>query len=73
MKNGSHLAIDPVNKATLYAGTMSAGLFKSTDGRRSWTAMGMTTTEVRALATDSANSLQDDSGLERFRDLSIER
>src|SRR5437879_12479954 len=33
------LAIDPVTPATLYAGTDRSGVFKSTDGGESWSAV----------------------------------
>ena len=48
------LAIDPVAPATLYAGTDSGGVFKSTNGGESWTAVnaGLTNTTVLALAID---------------------
>src|SRR5207249_3860983 len=45
------LAIDPATPSTLYAGTFY-GLFKSTDGGASWTAAGLTYTNVQALAID---------------------
>ena len=35
------LAIDPVTPSTLYAGTQFGGLFKSTNGGASWTAIGI--------------------------------
>ena len=46
------LAIDPSNPATLYAGTERGGVFKSTNGGSSWTAVnsGLTITFVPALA-----------------------
>src|SRR5437870_7033894 len=48
------LAIDPVTPATLYAGAYSGGVFKSTDGGGSWTAVntGLTDVCVRTLAID---------------------
>jgi photosystem II stability/assembly factor-like uncharacterized protein len=47
------LAIDPTRPSTLYAGTES-GVFHSTDGGASWTAInnGLTNTTVHALAID---------------------
>ena len=49
------LAIDPATPTTLYAGTYG-GVFKSTDGGGSWSAVntGLTNTEVSALAIDPA-------------------
>src|SRR5438445_1878882 len=35
------LAIDPVTPSTLYVGTQFGGLFKSTNGGASWTAIGI--------------------------------
>jgi photosystem II stability/assembly factor-like uncharacterized protein len=48
------LAIDPSTPATLYAGTFFGGVFKSTNGGTSWTAInsGLTITSVYALAID---------------------
>ncbi len=48
------LALDPTAPQTLYAGTFSSGVFKSTDGAGSWTVMnpGWSTTDVFALAID---------------------
>lgn len=48
------LAIDPRNPATLYAGTSGGGVFKSTNGGGSWTAIntGLISDDVRALAID---------------------
>ena len=48
------LAIDPTTPATLYAGTWSGGVFKSTNGGGNWSAVntGLTDTSVRALAID---------------------
>ncbi len=50
------LAIDPVDPATLYAGTSGGGVFRSTNGGGSWIAInaGMTSTNVLALAIDPA-------------------
>ena len=50
------LAIDPTTPATLYAGTLLTGVFKSTDGGAHWTAMnvGMPDTTIEALAIDPA-------------------
>ena len=49
----SALAIDPSAPATLYAGT-GGGVFKSTNGGGSWTAInaGLITSSVHALAID---------------------
>jgi photosystem II stability/assembly factor-like uncharacterized protein len=46
------LAINPQTPEILYAGTWGGGVFKSTNGGTSWTAMntGLTTTNVYALA-----------------------
>jgi uncharacterized protein (TIGR03437 family) len=59
------LAIAPSSASTLYAGTAAGGVFKSTDGGASWTAVnnGLTSTlngqtfyaEVTALAVDPQN------------------
>ena len=48
------LAIDPQTPTTLYAGTDSGGVFKSTDGGASWSAVnnGLTAAWVLALAID---------------------
>ena len=48
------VAIDPSNTSTIYAGT-DDGVFKSTDGGESWSATGLTNTNVNALAIDPAN------------------
>ncbi len=51
------LAIDPTNPATLYAGTLRGGVFKSTDGGGRWTPVntGLNTTFViTALVVDPA-------------------
>ncbi|MBO9336017.1 MAG: hypothetical protein J7455_15175 [Roseiflexus sp.] len=44
-----------MNPNTLYAGTYGGGVFKSTDGGATWSAvnMGLTTSRVHALAMDS--------------------
>src|SRR5678815_1934026 len=46
------LAIDPSTPATVYAGTYSGGVFKSTDGGASWSAInsGLSDPNVSALA-----------------------
>lgn len=46
------LAIDPETPTTLYAGIIGAGVFKSTDGGASWTAIndGLTHLSIRAVA-----------------------
>ena len=48
------LAIGPQSPATVYAGTQSGGVFKSTDGGTTWSAVnvGLTDLEVLSLATD---------------------
>src|SRR5438874_1144866 len=48
------LAIDPVTPTTLYAGTDSNGVFKSTNGGASWSAVntGLTAKTVSILAVD---------------------
>ncbi len=48
------IAIDPASPATLYAGTIGGGVFKSTDGGQSWTAVnfGLTSRIVTSLAID---------------------
>jgi photosystem II stability/assembly factor-like uncharacterized protein len=48
------LAIDPANPATLYAGALDGGVFKSTDSGGTWAAAntGLTTPYVNALAID---------------------
>ena len=48
------LAIDPTATATLYAGIIGGGVYKSTDGGQHWTAIntGLTNTHVTALAID---------------------
>src|SRR2546425_19117 len=50
----SALAVDPQTPTTLYAGTTSAGVFKSIDGGTHWRAVnaGLGATTVRALAID---------------------
>src|SRR5436309_6931479 len=52
--NIAALAIDPQTPATLYAGTVGKGVFKSTNGGGSWSAIntGLTDTFVRTLAVD---------------------
>ena len=51
------MAIDPFTPATLYAGTIKGGVFKSTNGGNSWTAInsGLTTPSIKALAIDPSN------------------
>src|SRR5262249_11780333 len=48
------VVIDPQNTSTLYAGTVSFGVFKSTNGGTSWSALnsGLTTLSIAALAFD---------------------
>ncbi len=52
------LAIDPSAAATLYAGTSRSGVYKSSNGGASWTAIysGLTSTDVRVLAIDPSPS-----------------
>src|SRR4051812_16183038 len=37
--NGTALAVDPTTPTTVYAGTSGGGLFKSTDGGVTWSAI----------------------------------
>src|SRR5437762_1254015 len=48
------IAIDPQTPTTLYAGTLGGGVFKSSNGGGSWTAIntGLTNLALRALAID---------------------
>ena len=46
------LAINPATPATLYAGTYSSGVFKSTDSGGSWANTGLTRLNISALAID---------------------
>src|SRR5437773_11977296 len=48
------IAIDPMTPATLYAGIYSGGVYKSTNGGGSWTAVntGLTNPNMTALAID---------------------
>src|SRR5687768_8870098 len=50
------LAIDPTAPTTLYAGTLGGGVFHSTDGGGSWTAInaGLTNLFISALAMTPA-------------------
>ncbi len=52
------LAINPVNPASLYAGTGSGGVFRSTNSGVTWdvTNAGLTLTDVLALAVNPVNS-----------------
>jgi hypothetical protein len=51
------LAIDPANTATLYAGTYSDGVFKSTDAGRTWSGNpAFPPAPVNALAVDPLNT-----------------
>jgi hypothetical protein len=54
-ENVNSLAIDPSAPATLYAGTLRGGVFKSSDGSQSWRAVnaGLTSIFVNALAVSS--------------------
>jgi photosystem II stability/assembly factor-like uncharacterized protein len=49
------LTVDPLNPATVYAGT-GAGVFKSEDAGVTWSAInsGLTNTAIRALTVDPA-------------------
>jgi uncharacterized protein (TIGR03437 family) len=52
------LAIDPADPSTLYAGTNASGIFKSSDGGATWTAVNSGLTDLHmstALAIDPAN------------------
>jgi photosystem II stability/assembly factor-like uncharacterized protein len=53
----STLAVDPQNPRTVYAGTYGRGVFKTTDGGTSWSAVnsGLTTLSVNSLAIDPQN------------------
>jgi hypothetical protein len=50
------LAIDPLTPSTVYAGTNLGGVFKSTNGGGTWSAVniGLTDTDINALAIDPA-------------------
>ena len=52
------LAIDPAHTSTVYAGTWGSGVYKSTDGGATWSAVntGLTDWMVDALAIDPANT-----------------
>ena len=50
------LAIDPSAPATLYAGTAGGGVFKSSNGGESWTAVGLANTYIHALAIDPSTT-----------------
>src|SRR3989449_6057054 len=50
------LAIDPQTSTTLYAGTLTGGVFKSTDAGRSWTPSGLFSTPVFGLVVDVQES-----------------
>ena len=52
------LAVDPRTPATVYAGTQNGGLFKTTNGGRSWknAHVGLADSAVNALAIDPTNS-----------------
>ncbi|MBI4460725.1 MAG: hypothetical protein HY648_11800 [Acidobacteria bacterium] len=52
------LAVNPANAAVLYAGTVGGGVFKSTNGGSSWTAVntGLTSLLVLSLAIDPTSS-----------------
>jgi photosystem II stability/assembly factor-like uncharacterized protein len=46
------LAIDPLNPATVYAGTSESGIIKSTDGGTNWNYSGLKTEYIRSLVID---------------------
>jgi hypothetical protein len=48
------VAIDPINPATIYAGS-DGGIFKSNDGGSSWTTTGLANVIVRSIAIDPGN------------------
>src|SRR5262249_25490028 len=52
------LAIDPSNPTTIYAGTWSGGVFKTTNGGASWRAVniGLRRRNVRGVAIDPAQA-----------------
>ena len=52
------LTIDPTNSQTIYAGTEFGGLYKSTNGGSSWTAVnsGLTNLIIYSIAVDPTNS-----------------
>ncbi len=52
------IAVDPLAPATLYAGTSSGGIFKSTDKGVNWTgaSAGLTDFSIMAIAVDPRNS-----------------
>lgn len=49
------LAIDPTNASNIYAGTIGAGVFASTDGGAHWVAAGLPGTTVVQVVVDPAN------------------
>lgn len=53
------LALDPVDAATIYAATTTAGVFKSQDGGLSWASMnnGLSNLSIGSLAVDPTDSL----------------
>lgn len=53
------LAIDPANTTILYAGTYSAGIFKSADGGQTWTTInsGLGSSNVNAIAVSSSRAV----------------
>jgi len=50
------LAVDPQTPATLYAGALTGGVFKSTDSGMSWMALGLDSNPVFALVVDVQDS-----------------
>ena len=52
------LAIDPTSSQTVYVGTLDGGVFKSTNGGASWSAItsGLTSMAIRSLAIDPTSS-----------------
>jgi hypothetical protein len=53
------IAIDPSNPGTIYAGTNGSGMYKSTDGGTTWSAVnnGITSLDIQALAIDPSTTL----------------
>jgi photosystem II stability/assembly factor-like uncharacterized protein len=56
--NPYSLAIDPTNTTTMYVGTYGDGIFKSTNGGTSWSAIdnGLTNSAVYSLVIDPTNT-----------------
>jgi photosystem II stability/assembly factor-like uncharacterized protein len=49
------LAVDPTTPSTVYAGSLGAGVFKSTDAAATWTNIGLRDRNIFKLAVDPAN------------------